>query len=84
MLLAAILAAAIFLAVGLFVFLLPAMILAPVLYYFLPGLKPVPRPGRDNGQTGATGDPTIIDGEYRVINAAALEDRSGPDGDIKP
>jgi hypothetical protein len=83
-LLVAILAAVIFLALGFFIFLLPAMILAPVLYYFMPGLKPAPRPGRGAGKTGATEEPTIIDGEFRVINDPTLEDRPRPDDDTKP
>jgi hypothetical protein len=80
-LLAAIIAALAFLAIGLFVVFLPVMLLAPVLYYFMPRPKPT-HPRRNGQKTAATKDATIIDGEFRVISAA--ENRSGPAGEIEP
>jgi hypothetical protein len=58
-------AAVVFLAVGLFVFTLPVLLLAPVIYYFAPKpkLKPMPAwTGKDMPNNSE-----IIEGEYRVI-----------------
>jgi hypothetical protein len=59
------------LALGLFFFLLPVLLLAPVLYYFLP--RPGMNPGKEN--------PTVIDGEFRVVEARKVEGkRDAEDG----
>lgn len=61
------LGAVIILVLGLFVFFLPILLLAPVLYYFAPrrtiySVRDAPK------------DVTIIDGQFRVVDTNRLED----------
>ena len=58
------------LALGFFVLLLPVLLLAPILYYFLPR----PKAGQ--------GEPGVIDGEFRVVGAqdSVKEIERKPDG----
>jgi hypothetical protein len=72
----AILGATIFLAIGFFVFFLPVMILAPVLYWLLP--KPKIYSVNIWPENEPTKDMTVIDGEFRVVDASAIEDKTGP------
>lgn len=67
----ALLAAAI-LALGLFVLFLPVLLLAPVLVYFMPRLKPYAM--RKSGEK----NPTIIDGDFQVIDGGAHEENPTP------
>ena len=73
----AILAAGIFLAIGLFVFLLPVLLLAPILYWLLPKPK-IYRVGNPASEKAAQGA-TIIDGEFRVMDASVLKEKAEPD-----
>jgi UPF0716 family protein affecting phage T7 exclusion len=70
--LATIIAALGLLAIGFFVFFLPVLILVPVLYYFVPKLRP-----RRFTQTDAARQPkdggAVIDGDFRVVDARAVE-----------
>jgi UPF0716 family protein affecting phage T7 exclusion len=70
--LATIIAALALLAIGFFVIFLPVMILAPVLYYFVPKLRPrrfmradAARQPKDRG--------AVIDGDFRVVDARPVE-----------
>ena len=77
----AILAAGIFLAIGLIVFLLPLLLLAPILYWLLPKPKiyRVGNPGTKKAAEGAA----VIDGEFRVIDASTMEEKAGQ-ADVPP
>lgn len=72
----ALLVAVAFLAIGLFIFFLPILILAPVLYWLMPKPKfyRVGNPASKNSAKGTT----IIDGEFRVIDANASGGDSRP------
>jgi hypothetical protein len=72
----ALLVALAFLAIGLFIFFLPVLILAPVLYWLMPKPKiyRVSNPASKNSARGTT----IIDGEFRVIDANTSGDDSRP------
>jgi hypothetical protein len=74
---AAVTVAITFLAIGLFVFLLPVLLVAPVLYYFRP--KPKPTPITDDVMPeGLKNGPTIIEGEFQVVGPREADDRSPP------
>ena len=75
----AILGAVAFVAVGLFIFFLPLLLLAPVLYWLLPKPK-IYRVG--NPAAKRANDATIIDGEFRVIDATS-EGNSEPASTLK-
>jgi len=76
---AAIAAAITFLAIGLFVFVLPAMLVAPVLYYFRP--KPWLTPmGDDAKPENPTHGANIIEGEFSVLRTDEAEDKTNPTG----
>jgi hypothetical protein len=62
----ALLAALAFLAVGLFILILPLMLLAPILFWFLPKPK-VYRVGTPSQKPPPT-EATIIEGEFKVID----------------
>jgi hypothetical protein len=66
----AILIAVAALAIGLFVFLLPVLLLAPALYYFLP--RPKIHAVRNEASKGST----IIDGVFRVVGTSDTEEHS--------
>jgi hypothetical protein len=72
----ALLVAVTFLAIGLFIFFLPVLILAPVLYWLMPKPKiyRVSNPTSEKTTKGTT----IIDGEFRVIDAGVSGDDSRP------
>jgi hypothetical protein len=55
------------LALGLFVLFLPILLLAPVLYYFLP------RPKGYSLRRQQPKDSTIIEGEFRMIDSSDIE-----------
>ncbi len=59
------------LALGFFVLLLPVLLLAPVIYYFLP------RPKIRAATYERPQDATIIDGEFRVVGAHEIEQKPG-------
>jgi hypothetical protein len=69
---AAVAVALVFLAVGLLVFLLPALLVAPVLYYFWhkPGITPM----GDNAKPGTRG--AIIEGDFRVLSTDKADDKN--------
>jgi hypothetical protein len=72
----AILAAIALLAIGLFIFILPVLILAPVFYWLVP--RPKAYRVSDPASKKAAGDTSIIDGEFRVIDAGAPQGNSEP------
>ena len=55
------------LAIGLFIFMLPALILAPVLFYFAHRFKAVPKSTQRSTEYRPS-QGAIIDGEFRVID----------------
>jgi hypothetical protein len=69
----ALFAAITFLAVGLFIFVLPVLFIASTIYWLLP--KPRPKPNRVGGPVAnePANGATVIDGEFRVIEADASE-----------
>lgn len=71
------------LAIGFFVIILPLIILAPVVYYFVPKLRP-----RRFTQTDAASQPMdsdmIIDGDFQVIDANAAKEVSERIGSETP
>ncbi len=71
---AAVAVAITFLAVGLLVFLLPALLVTPVLYYFRP--KPWLTSMGDEAKSGAN----IIEGDFRVLSTNEAEDKTNPPG----
>jgi hypothetical protein len=67
-----------FLALGVFVFFLPVLLVAPFMRYFR--LK---RPHANQQPIkGRPGDVTVIDGAFRVIDTNASEARNGASGDL--
>jgi hypothetical protein len=64
------------LAVGLLVFLLPVLILSPILYWLMP--KPKPYWAGDPVANEPAKGATIIDGEFRVIEASASDKEPVP------
>jgi len=62
-----------FLAVGLFVFFLPVLLIAPILYYFMPNLRPKVVTLNGASTQWETKGQTIIDGEFRVVDANEVE-----------
>jgi len=68
--LATVIAALALLAVSFFVLILPLMLLAPVLYYFVPKLNPR-RMKQDATRQAPAGD--VIDADYTVVSEAAVE-----------
>ena len=70
--LAAVAVAIAFLAVGLFVFLLPALLVTPIVYYLRP--KPRLNPRRDNVMSeNPTHGATIIEGEFKIVGTGDNE-----------
>ena len=63
-----------FLAIGFFFVVLPMIVLAPIIYYFMPRksehVMATPETMRTIRTTGEEEGGAIIDGEYRVIEAA--------------
>jgi hypothetical protein len=74
---AAITVAITFLAIGLFVFALPVLLIAPVLYYFRP--RPKLHPVRaDVMEENPTSKTAIIEGEFRVVDVSEVEGKTEP------
>ena len=66
-----------FFAVGLFVFLLPALLVTPILYYFRP--KPWLAPMGDDAKRGnPTHGADIIEGDFKVVSTNKAEDKTNP------
>ena|ERR1700674_1250610 len=72
---AAVAVAIAFLAIGLLVFLLPALLVAPILYYFRP--KPWLIPMGDDAKPGTRGA-NVIEGDFRVLRTDKPEDKNEP------
>ncbi len=70
--LATLIAALALLAIGFFVLILPLMILAPVLYYFVPQLRPRRFTRADTAMQPTDGG-AIIDADFRVVAANTVE-----------
>ena len=68
----AILAGIVFLTIGLLVFLLPVLLLAPILYWLLPKPK-IYRVGNPATKKAADGA-TVIDGEFRVMDVPPTQE----------
>lgn len=81
---AVLVAAIAFLAVGLFIFLLPVLLIAPVLYYFMPNLRPKVAPLNGVATQWETKGQTLIDGEFRVVDANEVEGNAKPSGEAGP
>ena len=81
---AVLVAAIAFLAVGLFVFLLPVLLIAPVLYYFMPNSRPKIVPLSGVATQWETKGQTVIDGEFRVVDANAVEGHAKPPDEVRP
>jgi len=64
----------VFFAIGLLVFVLPAMLLAPLIYYFVPKSKPV-HPVRASAVEERK-RPTTIDATFRVTDMTIPEEKS--------
>lgn len=77
-------AAIAFLAVGLFVILLPILLIAPVLYYFMPNLRPKVVPLNGGETQWETKGHTVIDGDFRVVDACEVEGNAKPPGESGP
>jgi hypothetical protein len=77
--LAILIAVTVFLAIGFFFVVLPMIVLAPVIYYFMPKkIGRVVRSPETIGSMWTTGEVkrrTVIDGEYRVIEADSDKER---------
>ena len=72
----AILAAAALLAVSVFVLLLPALLIAPILYWLMPKPKPRPLPSSTNyGVPRPAIDTEIIEGDFTVVREAPIEQK---------
>jgi hypothetical protein len=67
-----------FFAIGLLVFVVPAMLLAPLFYYFMPKPKPI-YPVSVSAEEEPK-RPTTIDGTFRVTDMTAPEKESGGNG----
>jgi hypothetical protein len=74
----AVIVAITFLAIGLFVFVLPVLLLAPLFYYFMP--KPKPVHPVSNLAKEAPSAPLIIDGTFRVTDLTPPEETSDTAG----
>jgi len=62
------------LAVGFLVFLLPVLILAPVLYWFMPKPKRMPKPQPMNSEIPRPiNDADIIEGDFTEVRTTAVE-----------
>jgi hypothetical protein len=59
-------------AFAIFLFLLPAFLIATLLYYLFPSRR-APSQRRP--------DPTIIDGEFRVVDPKEVEQKRSPEGE---
>jgi hypothetical protein len=81
---AVLVAAIAFLAVGLFVFFLPVLLIAPVLYYFMPNLRPKVVTLNGASTQWETKGQTIIDGEFRVVDANEVEGNTEGPGQARP
>jgi|ERR1019366_2352293 hypothetical protein len=70
-----------FFAIGLFVFVLPVMLLAPLFYYFTPKQKPTfdSVSALPNEVPNST---TIIDGTFRVTDSNSPKGNSGVNGGL--
>lgn len=80
----AILATVAFLAIGIFVFLLPVLIVAPILYWLMP--KPQPKPISHTMHSDIprqANDAEIIEGEFTVVGPTAVEHQSETPGESK-
>jgi hypothetical protein len=66
-----------FFAIGLFVFVLPAILLAPLFYCFIPRSKPI-HPESASAVEGRKW-PTIINGKFRVTGVPASREKSDAD-----
>ncbi|MEI8036227.1 MAG: hypothetical protein WCH96_12220 [Betaproteobacteria bacterium] len=77
-------AAIAFVAVGLFVFFLPLLLIAPVIYYFLPHLRPKVDPRSSEATQWESTGQTIIDGEFRVVDPNELEGHAKLLGEDRP
>lgn len=77
-------AAIAFLAVGLFVFFLPVLLIAPILYYFLPNLRPKVAPLNGVAAQWETKGQTVIDGEFRVVGADGSEGNAKLPDEARP
>ena len=75
------------LAVGFIVFLLPVLILAPVLYWFMPKPKPklgpIPHP-MNNNIPRAANNADIIEGEFTDVSATVVDHQAGRPGENRP
>ena len=69
--LASVIAALALLAVSFFILILPLIILTPVLYYFVPKLKPARSMKQGATSQTATGD--IIDADYTVVDGGPVQ-----------
>jgi|SRR5271155_285538 len=65
------------LAIGLFIFLLPVLILATILFFFAHKSKTIPRTVKRSAEYRAP-QGTVIDGEFRVIDNGDNNGQSGP------
>jgi hypothetical protein len=70
------------LAFGFLVFMLPVLILAPVIYWLVP--KPKVYRVNNPAEKEVAGGTTIIDGDFRVISGGASEGKSEPSNNLKP
>ena len=77
----AILVAIALLAIGFLVFLLPVLLIAPILYWLMPKPKPILNSMNNNMPRQATNDAEIIEGEFTVVSATAVEPQSGSSGE---
>jgi len=68
-----------FLAIGFVVFVLPAMLLAPLFYYFMPKPKPIFHPVSDTAEHDLA-RPTIIDGTFRAMDSNSFDEKSDTSG----
>jgi hypothetical protein len=67
-----------FFAIGLLVFLLPAMLLVPLIHYFMPKSKPIHRMRASADEKLIR--PTTIDGTFRVTEMTTTEENSDGNG----
>jgi hypothetical protein len=80
----AILAAAALLAVSVFVLLLPALLIAPILYWLMPKPKPRPLPSSMNFDVPRPSiDTEIIEGDFTVVSDAPIERKIRSPGENK-
>lgn len=74
-----VLGAIVLLAVGLLVFFLPVLLVAPILYWLLPKPKTMPH-AMNNDIPGRANDADIIEGDFTVVSATAIDQQSEPPG----